>query len=153
MPTAMYVSFCVIAPPDFALVAASRGMNMATTAVLLRNAERMPETRISTMRSLFSVFEERLIRNSPTVFAAPVSNIALPRMMHEATIITVSVPKLDTNSEGVMMPVAVITRAAMTAVRPDGILFMMNDTKARTKMLSAMMISGVMAFSFILQIL
>ena len=105
------------------------------------------------MRSLFSVFEERLIRNSPTVFAAPVSNIALPRMMHEATIITVSVPKLDTNSEGVMMPVAVITRAAMTAVRPDGILFMMNDTKARTKMLSAMMISGVMAFSFVLQII
>ena len=52
-----------------------------------------------------------------------------------------------------MMPVAVITRAAMTAVRPDGILFMMNDTKARTKMLSAMMISGVMAFSFVLQII
>ena len=74
-------------------------------------------------------------------------------MMHEATIITVSVPKLDTNSEGVMMPAAVITRAAMTAVRPDGILFMMNDTKARTKMLSAMMISGVMAFSFVLQII
>ena len=111
-PTAIKVFFFVMTPLEDAAVAAIIGIIIATTAVLLKKADKIAVTTTTVTIKTFSFVPTILIIVEPIFCATPVSNKASPNTIEPITIMVTSLEKpANTLEKGIIPNTPIISRA------------------------------------------